>query len=91
MLTCREITELIDDFIDGRLSLWVRVKFQVHVGMCEHCREYLRQLKLTRDSLGKLPEPEMSPAVRDELMARFRDWKQNPSSRDPGPDGGEKS
>ena len=83
MLTCIEITELIDDFLDGRLSLWTRARFQMHVGMCEHCREYLRQLALTRDSLGQLPEPEMPEEVRDELLERFRSWKKG----DAGPGG----
>lgn len=90
MLTCREITELIDDFIDGRLSYWETAKFQMHVGMCKNCREYLAQLKATRQALGSLPEPEMPAEVKDELLARFRDWKTKPlpGDSDPGDEGG---
>ncbi len=75
MLTCRELTELVDDFIDGRLSFWERAKFQMHVGMCADCRDYLAQLRATREALGKLPDPPMSDEVRDELLERFRTWK----------------
>lgn len=86
MLTCQEITELIDDFIDGRLSYWEAAKFQMHVGMCKNCREYLSQLKATRQALGSLPEPEIPAEVEGELLARFRDWKTKPLP-EPGDEG----
>ena len=93
MLPCRELTELVDDFIDGRLSFWERAKFQMHVGMCTDCRDYLAQLRATRQALGSLPEPPMSDDVREELLERFRTWKRaTPCSGsepggEPGPDG----
>ncbi len=87
MLTCRELTELVDEFIDGRLSLWDRALFRMHVGMCAPCRTYLDQLRATRQALGSLPEPEMPDEVRDELLARFRDWKARSPTGGPGPDG----
>lgn len=87
MLTCRELTELVDDYIDGRLGFWERTKFQLHLGMCEVCRQYLEQLRATRQALGKLPEPEMPDEVRDELLERFRSWKRSGPAGEPGPGG----
>lgn len=75
MMTCKKLTELITDYLEGRLSLWDRVMFQVHVGMCRHCREYLRQMKTTIKILGSLPSEGPPPDVAEALMVRFKDWK----------------
>jgi predicted anti-sigma-YlaC factor YlaD len=72
------MTELVTDYLEGRMRLRDRVRFQMHVGMCRHCREYLRQVRLVAASLGRLPPGETAPMpaeVEAELLARFRDWK----------------
>jgi predicted anti-sigma-YlaC factor YlaD len=76
MLTCRDITELVTDYVEGRMALWTRVRFRMHLGMCKHCRAYLRQVRTTVAVTGAMPTEPMPPEVRDELMARFRDWQQ---------------
>jgi anti-sigma factor RsiW len=75
MLSCREITEIVTDYVEGALSLRDRLRFQLHIGMCRHCRAYLRQMKLTARTLGYLPEPELPPELEDELLRRFEGWK----------------
>ena len=75
MLTCTQITELVTDYLEGRMPFGKRVMFRLHVGMCRHCREYLRQARLTIATLGKMPETPMPQDVRDELLRRFRTWK----------------
>lgn len=72
MLTCKEVTEPVTDYLEGRLSIGQRVSFHMHLGMCRHCRAYLRQMKMTVRTLGHLPEEPTPAAVRDELLARFR-------------------
>lgn len=74
MLSCKQITELVTDYLEGRMSLTDRMRFQVHVGMCKHCRAYLRQMKATVTALGHLPDAPMPDAVRDDLRKRFADW-----------------
>lgn len=75
MLACREVTELVTDYVEGRLSWLDRVRFQLHVGMCRHCREYLRQIKTTQRLLGELPPQPPPPEVEAELVERFKNWK----------------
>lgn len=77
MLVCREVTELVTDFVEGRMSWWDRLRFQLHIGMCRHCREYLRQMKTTQRLLGSVPPSPPSPDVEAELLRRFRDWKKS--------------
>jgi predicted anti-sigma-YlaC factor YlaD len=75
MLVCREVTELVTDYVEGRLSWLDRLRFQLHVGMCRHCREYLRQIKMTQRLLGELPPQPPPPEVEAELVERFKNWK----------------
>lgn len=75
MLSCRDITELVTDFLEGRMSLADRVRFHFHVGMCKPCRAYLQQMKLTIATLGQLPDEPPPDDVRDELLRRFKRWK----------------
>jgi anti-sigma factor RsiW len=75
MMSCREVTELVTAYAEGALSLRDRLRFQLHVGMCRHCRAYLRQMRLTAKALGHLPEPELPPEIERELLRRFESWK----------------
>lgn len=74
MLTCKEMTQLVTDYAEGKLSLADRVRFQLHLGMCRHCRAYVRQMKATVAALGRLPPPELQPDTKEELLRRFERW-----------------
>jgi anti-sigma factor RsiW len=45
--TCRELTDFLDDYVEGRLSLARRVSFEVHLAMCRDCRRYLASYRRT--------------------------------------------
>jgi predicted anti-sigma-YlaC factor YlaD len=72
MLTCQQLTELVTEYLEGRMSLWRRAQFQMHLGMCRHCRAYLNQMKTTLRTLGSLPQEQVPPDVKAELLERFR-------------------
>ncbi|RMH07011.1 MAG: anti-sigma factor [Nitrospirae bacterium] len=75
MLTCKDLTELVTDYLEGNLSPWQRVRFQIHLGLCFGCRAYLRQMRQTIRTLGKLPPEPFPPEIREELLRRFRHWR----------------
>jgi hypothetical protein len=75
MLTCQQMTALITDFLERRLSLADRMRFRMHIGMCKNCRRYLRQMKLSIATLGALEREAVPDDVMNELLARFADWK----------------
>lgn len=75
MLSCKQITEIVTDYLEGRMSAFDRLRFWIHVGMCANCRRYLRQMRATVAALGQLPQAfEVPDSVRDELRQRFADW-----------------
>jgi len=74
MLTCREMTELVTNYLEGTLSWKDRLRFQLHLGTCRHCRAFLRQMKLAVRTLRRLPRVEIPAKTMDALMERFRSW-----------------
>jgi len=71
MLSCRELTEIVTDYAEGRMSFWRRLEVQLHLGMCQACRAYLRQMRLAAQTVGQLPPEPMPPDVKAELLTRF--------------------
>ena len=76
MLSCQEMTELITDYLERRLSFVDRARFQMHLGMCRHCRLYLRQMKLSVAALDGVPPEPVPDEVMKLLLAGFDDWKE---------------
>ena len=84
--TCKEIVAVITDYLEGSFSLSERLRFQMHIGLCFACRNYLRQMKYTVATLGQLPAEPVPPEVKEELMKRFRTWKHEQASLNSSPD-----
>lgn len=74
-LTCRELVELVTDYLEGALRARDRRRFDSHIAGCAGCRAYLAQMRATIDTLGELSEETLAPDAKRELMERFRDWK----------------
>ena len=73
--TCQDVAQLMTDYLEGSLSFAERIRFQMHLGLCFACRNYLRQMKYTVATLRQLPADPIPPHVREELLKRFRTWK----------------
>ena len=78
-MTCQELSQLVTDHLEGKLSFWEKLSFQLHLGICIHCRAYLKQMRGMIRILGEMgrrePLPAPSPAVQAELVARFRNYR----------------
>ena len=61
MLTCQELTELVTDYLEGSMSFADRVRFQMHIGMCRHCRAFLHDRKLVIGASSGLPAEPIPP------------------------------
>jgi predicted anti-sigma-YlaC factor YlaD len=74
-LTCREVVELVTDYLEGKLSRRDRRRFEEHIAVCEGCTAYIDQMRLAVEALGRVPESVVSPGAREELTRAFRDWR----------------
>ena len=75
-MPCRELVEVITDYLEDRLSQVDRTRFDAHLAACEACRTYLEQFRQTIRALGRLPEESLSPEARHALLDAFRGWTQ---------------
>ena len=53
-LLCRELVELVTDYLEGTLSRRDRARFDEHIAGCPHCTEYLAQFRETLRLTGTL-------------------------------------
>lgn len=74
MLSCRELTELVTDYTEGRMGLGNRLAFCFHLLKCRGCRAYLAQVRTTRGLLGQIEQPAPSPEVEAALLREFGKW-----------------
>lgn len=73
MLTCREVTELANDYLDRELPLLARAQVRLHLLMCSHCRRYVDQLASAVNLLKALPHEAPPTDVEEKLVALFGD------------------
>jgi anti-sigma factor RsiW len=74
-MSCRELVELVTEYLEGTLAPAERRRFGAHLGGCRHCRAYLEQMRLTIGALGRLTEADVAPDAEAALRRAFRGWK----------------
>jgi anti-sigma factor RsiW len=71
--TCRELVELVTDYLEGALPATDRVRFEAHVAACDGCDGYLAQIRTTvalaRQARALEERPEISA-----LLTAFREY-----------------
>jgi anti-sigma factor RsiW len=75
-LTCKEMVELVTEYLEGAMPADERAVFEAHLAVCPGCTSYLQQMRQTIGMLGKLTEETVPAEARDELLSLFRHWKE---------------
>ena len=74
-MTCRQVVELMTDYLEGNLPARDRALFEEHIAGCDGCRAYLAQLATTRKVLRKLADEPIPTDLQAELLKAFQSWK----------------
>lgn len=74
-MPCREIVEVITDYLEGTLDPVDRRRFEAHVAQCPPCSVYIEQMRQTLRALGRLESEDLDPATRARLVDAFRAWR----------------
>ena len=74
-IRCRELVELITDYLEGALAAPERARFERHIAGCDGCHAYLDQMRQTIGALGRLPPESLSPEAESKLLEAFRGWR----------------
>lgn len=72
-LACRELVELLTDYLEGALPPDEAAAVDAHLAGCDACRTYLQQLRATIEALGSVPVETLSDQACDALLAAFAD------------------
>ena len=73
-ITCRELVELVTEYVEGALAPADRARFGEHLEICEPCVAYVEQIRLTILAGGAISDEQLDPEAREGLLAVFRDW-----------------
>jgi anti-sigma factor RsiW len=74
-MKCRQMVELMTEYLEDALSPRDRVRFEEHIAGCDGCRAYLEQMRTTMRLAGRIPDEPIPERLQDELLRAFRTWK----------------
>jgi anti-sigma factor RsiW len=74
-LACRQVVEMVTDYLEGALSRSERRRLEAHLAGCEHCAEYLRQIRATIRLTGRVRSEDLTPEMSEELTDIYRRWR----------------
>ncbi len=72
-LVCRELVELVTEYLSEALTADDRARFEHHLSECPPCTTYLAQMRATIALAGTL-HGKPSHGVQPELLRVFRSW-----------------
>ena len=74
-LTCKELTEVLTDYLEGVMPPEDVARFDAHLEVCDGCVTYVEQMRTTIRTVHALRPAEVEATVPDDLLAAFRAWK----------------
>jgi anti-sigma factor RsiW len=74
-MTCKELVELVTDYLEGTLPEDIRMRLESHLSGCDGCTNYVEQMRQTIRLTGRVREENLTRQQRDDLLRLFRDWK----------------
>ena len=73
-MTCRELVELVTDYLEGALSPEDVARFESHVTACPGCASYLEQVRTTI-AVTRASGDVAEPSAVAPLLDAFREWR----------------
>jgi len=73
-LTCKELVEVLTDYLEDALEPAERADIERHLAICHGCLNYVEQMRSTIDLLGRIPDDEGTVHSK-RLLSIFREWQ----------------
>ena len=74
-ITCKDLVELVTDYLDDRMPAEQRLRFEEHIAFCSPCAVYLEQMRQTISVTGALREDDLDQESRDAMLSVFKDFR----------------
>jgi anti-sigma factor RsiW len=88
-LSCREIVELVTDYLEGDLDATTTTALEAHLDVCPGCERYVEQIRETITTLGHISSDNLSTETQSGLLDAFRAFRTPDRSTRPTPKPGE--
>ena len=74
-LRCREVVELVTDYLEGALAPEDAVRLEAHFAHCDPCVGYVEQVRQTIRAAGVVEPEAVPPDVLDRLLVAYRELR----------------
>ncbi len=74
-LTCKELTEVLTDYLEGVMTVEDRARFEAHLAICDGCVTYVDQMRRVIATVHELRADDVEASAPDDLLEAFRAWK----------------
>ena len=71
--SCKQVSEQSSHVLDESLPFFQRLAFKFHLMLCERCRVYVKQMQLTKASIGYWINGRIIPDdVKQKIMQQYQ-------------------
>jgi anti-sigma factor RsiW len=74
-MTCKELVELVTDYLEGELNAGDKMRFERHLSTCAGCATYLEQMRQAIRMMGHMHTEALTEQQWQDLLTLFEDWK----------------
>ena len=74
-MDCDNFQERLSACLDRELTPAEMADCTAHIAGCEHCTEYLEQMRMTILLTGRLRTSDLTGAMREEFSALYESWR----------------
>ena len=74
-LSCKELTEVLTDYLEGVMPLEDRARFDAHLAICEGCVTYVEHMRQVIATVHELRADDVEATAPEDLLGAFRAWK----------------
>ena len=75
VLSCREIVEMVTDYLEGDLDADTTTALEAHLDLCPGCERYVEQISETVTTLGDVSSDNLSTDTQAGLLEAFRTFR----------------
>lgn len=77
-ISCDEATQICDKNQYGAASIWEKIKLNIHLLLCKHCKAYTKQNTIITKVIGKYFEPcdtskHLTAKEKEELQIKLKE------------------
>ena len=75
VLSCREIVELVTDYLEGDLDADTTTALEIHLDLCPGCARYVEQIRETITTLGEVSSDNLTDEAQAGLLEAFKAFR----------------